>query len=109
MSPANHKIYLAAAESNNSGARAITRSAYARLAMAFTLDLDDGLQDFWRRAADKPTPETETLALPSRFLRAAARAVVFAFSANAAFSLEQARIARERAELRYGYRRLRFY
>jgi hypothetical protein len=101
MSSGNHMIYSAAAGGRSGDARAITRSAYARLAMASTLDLHDGLLDVWHRAPDKPAPDFPKL--PSQFLRAVARAAKasFAFSVNVARHLEQASIARERAELRY--------
>jgi hypothetical protein len=108
MNSGNHTIYLAAAGGKSSDARATTRSAYARLAMASTLDLHGGLLDVWRRAADKPA--SDTLTLPDRFLRTVARVAKrgFTFSVNVVLHLEQgctAReqgcTAREQAELRY--------
>jgi hypothetical protein len=94
-------MHLVAAGGGNSEARAVTRSAYARLATAITLNLDDGLLDVLRRTADKPTPATP--ALPSRFLQAVARiaAASSAFSARTALQVHQGRIARKEAEIPY--------
>lgn len=71
--------------------------ARARLAAAITLDLDDGLLDVWRRAADNPAVP---LVSPSRFLQALTRVAEGAFSVDVALHLEQGRIARKQAELR---------